>query len=210
MASAPPEEYLYPALPTQYEDMEEKNAFTYRLTVVRELQEKLEKEIEFREGLFKKYNRAVNVTDGVDSILLTVSVTTGGVGIAAMTSVIGSPVGLPMEIAAVAIGAIGFGITFLRRKLTMKAKKHDEVRILAQSKLNTISDYVSKSLIDGKIDETEFNLIVTEVEKYRSLKEAIRSKTKKAGKIDEQEKKQLIQQGKEEILKKIKAVGSSQ
>jgi len=48
-------------------------------------------------------------------------------------------------------GILSGGGKFITRRLALKAKKQDEIRVLADSKLNTIADYVSTSLIDGEI-----------------------------------------------------------
>ena len=88
----------------------------------------------------------------------------------------------------------------------MKAKKHDEIRILAVSKLNTIADHVSTALLDGAISDHEFKLIMSEVEKYSHLKADIRAQALKAhtAVIDEATKNMLIQQGREEANASIR------
>ena len=46
------------------------------------------------------------------------------------------------------------------------ARKHDQIRVLAVSKLNSIADRISAALTDDKIAEDEFRLILSEVDKY--------------------------------------------
>jgi len=74
----------------------------------------------------------------------------------------------------------------------LKAKKHDEIRVLADSKLNTIADYVSTSLIDGEITAQEFKLVLDEMSKYQQMKKEIRDGAQKAHaavELDEETKK---------------------
>ena len=56
------------------------------------------------------------------------------------------------------------------RRLVVKAKKHDEIRVLALGKLNTITDHVIHCLIDDEISDHEFRLIQDEVEKYHHIR----------------------------------------
>jgi len=85
-----------------------------------------------------------------------------------------------MALQAVAVGAGVFsGVgRVVNRKLTLKAEKHRRVKTLAEAKLNTISDYVSKALEDGYISDEEHSLILNELTKFNEMKEEIRSETK--------------------------------
>ena len=90
---------------------------------------------------------------------------------------------------------------FVSRRLTVKAKKHDQIRVLAESKLNTIADYVSTALLDGKISDDEFRLIVGEITKYDQMKAEIRAGAQKAHTavtLDEGTKNSLIKRGRDE------------
>ena len=59
--------------------------------------------------------------------------------------------------------------------ITKKIKKHDEIRVLAESKLNTVKNHVSKAIEDGCISQEEFVLISEERAKYSEMKD-IRTK----------------------------------
>lgn len=63
----------------------------------------------------------------------------------------------------------------MSRKLGRKARKHDEIRVLAESTLNNVADLVSAALQDGKLSDVEFCLVVDEVAKYRQLKKELRT-----------------------------------
>ena len=82
-----------------------------------------------------------------------------------------------------------------KRLVCKKAKKHEDIKMLAMSKLNTISDLVSAALMDGHISDQEFKLIMNEVMKYTQMKADIRSKAAKSYKsitISESEKNELL------------------
>ena len=133
-----------------------------------------------RKSLYKKYKRSINITDGVDTGLISASVILAGVGITV-------PIMLPLEIAAVVCGCMGVCVKLVRRKLMSKTQKHYEIKTLGESKLNSIKDLISKALQDGQISESEFKMVLNEMEKYSELKQEI--KTTKNIEITDEEKK---------------------
>jgi len=110
-----------------------------------------------------KYHRKVNVIDGIDTAIVTASVGMG-IGGADLLCIIST---------SLTCGLLGVAGKFISRRLNIKAKKHDEIRVLCDSKLNAITDYVSTALIEGKISDHEFRL-VSEVSKYHEMKDEIR------------------------------------
>ena len=107
---------------------------------------------------------------GINIILVT-----GGlrVGIVAFSAPVSSIIALPVAAGLTALSFVGVAI---KERLQIKAKKQDEIRVLAMAKLNTITDRVSYHMWDGRIDEREFSSIMVEVDKYQKLKSDIRSK----------------------------------
>jgi hypothetical protein len=83
-------------------------------------------------------------------------------GVSLLSTIIATPVVLGLEIGALVCGLLGVGGKFISRRLAVKAKKHDQVRVLAESKLNTIACHVSTAMTDGKISEEEFRVILDE------------------------------------------------
>ena len=75
------------------------------------------------------------------------------------------------------------------RRLQAKAKKHDLICGLAESKLNTIADRISVALNHDKITEEAFRLILSEIDKYNQMKAEIRRHQKHSGGLSEDEKK---------------------
>ena len=60
----------------------------------------------------------------------------------------------------------------------MKQEKNDAIKLLAQSKLDSIADIISQAMQDGDISSIEFHKVLQEVEKYRKLKADIRGQGK--------------------------------
>ena len=70
----------------------------------------------------------------------------------------------------------------------MKQGKHDVIKLLAQSKLDSIADMISQAMQDRNISPTEFHKVLQKIEKYRKLKADIRNQTK--AKVKQIEKEQ--------------------
>ena len=173
----------------------------FRLQEISRLRKHLEDEKDKRSQLYKKYRRGINAVDAVDTALISASMGMGIGGVGLLTTVIAAPVVLGLEIAALGCGLLGVAGKFIGRRLSVKAKKHDEVRVLAESKLNTIADHVSRALTDGQISDEEFCLIIDEAQKYTQMKAEIRAGAQKAHAavtLDEETKNSLIQRGRDE------------
>ena len=183
-----------PTAPNLYPDLPIEDGQNYRLQKISEIERTLINERDMRKSLYKKYKRGINITDGVDTGLISTSVILAGVGITV-------PIMLPLEIAAVVCGGLGMCVKLIRRKLMTKTQKHCNVQTIAESKLNSIKDIVSKSLQDGEISGDEFKMVLNEMEKYSELKQEI--KTTKNTEITDEEKKKLIEQGRMEAMNTI-------
>ena len=53
-------------------------------------------------------------------------------------------------------------------------KKHNNIVILARSKLNSIESKISEALMNNQISHEDFMTIINEERNYRELKESIR------------------------------------
>ena len=98
--------------------------------------------------------------------------------IAVMSTIVAAPIALALQGLAVGAGVFSVVGRVVNRKFTLKAEKHEKIKTLAEAKLNTISDYVSKALEDGYISDEEYSLILNELGKFNEMKEEIRSKIK--------------------------------
>ena len=58
-------------------------------------------------------------------------------------------------------------------------EKHDDILMLAESKLNSIETLVSQALIDLEISHEEFITILKEKGKYEKMKENVRNVNQK-------------------------------
>ena len=171
---------LYPPLETTGDN--------HRLQHVAEVRSRLEKKRDFRASLYKKYRRGANVVDGLDTGLPVAGAPMAATGVGLLTTIIAAPVAIGLQAGAIACGMLGAGGRFICRKLEAKARKHDQIRVLAVSKLNSITDRISAALTDDKISEEEFRLIFSEVDKYGQMKDEIRRGRQKEGSLPDRKK----------------------
>jgi hypothetical protein len=177
----------------------EMSAHAYRLQKISEIQKHIQQERDKRAMLSKKYHRSVKIIGAVDDILLVATMSLGISGIAVLSTIVAAPLAIAMEITSLAAGAVSLIGGQVNKKLVLKAEKHEKVKTLADTKLNTISDHISKALKDDEISDEEYSLILSELEKFNVMKEEIRSKIKVG--IDEETKQSLIMQGREDAIK---------
>ena len=169
---------------------------SYRLQKINEIQRVLEDEREKRHNLSKKYHKAVKVVGNIDSALVTISMGLSFAGVGILSTVIAVPAVIVMETTALGAGFLGIIGGQFNKMLMRKAEKHEKIKVIAETKLDTINGLISKALTDNKISDEEYTLILSEVIKYRKMKEDVRSKTRKS--IDEEMRTSLINQGREE------------
>ena len=169
---------------------------SYRLNVIRDVQKFLEEEIKKREAFSKKYFRIAKVVNMIDNGLITITIGAEGIGAALLATGAGAPFALALGISGAATGLISLIGNIFSKKATTKAEKHLKIKTLATAKLDTIASHVSKALIDDFISPDEFNLVMEEMNKYKTLKEEVRNNTKKKLKTEEEES--LIEKGRQE------------
>ena len=191
-------EKIYVTLPDIREQPTAPNnqGHSYRLKIIREVQEFLEGEIKNREAYSKKYFRIAKVVNMVDNGLITITIVAEGAGTVLLATGVGSPFALALGISGVVTGAMSLIGNIFSKKATTKAEKHLKIKTLATAKLDTIASHVSKAMMDDFISDEEFKLIMEEMEKYKALKEEIRNNTKKKLKTEEEES--LIERGRQE------------
>ena len=110
-------------------------------------------------------------------------------GVGLLMTIIATPIAIGLQARVIASGLLGAGGRFICWKLEAKARKHDQIRVLAISKLNSIADRISAALTHDKISEEEFHLILSEVDKYDQMKAEILRGRQKEGGLPETEKK---------------------
>ena len=188
-------QHLYPTLNND----QPVSGTDYRLTQVARLRDQLMAEGTTRAGLYKKYRRSVNILDGIDVAASATGVVLSGVGTGLGISIIAAPV-VPIILGVAAgCGLVSAGTKVATRRLRAKAQKHDQIRVLAESKLNSVTDLVSKALEDGVISHVEFQTVANETMRFATLKEEIRSGAhKKSLELDEATQKRLVERGRQE------------
>ena len=151
---------------------------TYHLNKLSETETYFLNQIEVREQIAKKMKRFNTITGIVDTGLITSTVITGGISIAAFASGVGLPVGIALSGTSLLL-SLATAITRKSFKIfTVKQEKHDAIKLLAQSKLDSIANIISQAMQDGDISPTEFHKVLQEVEKYCKLKADIRNQAK--------------------------------
>ena len=198
-------EKIYPELPTIREQPTAPNVVnggaddrghSYRLKIIREVQEFLEEEIKNRESFSKKYFRIAKVVNIIDNTLITITIGAEGTSAVLLSTGVGAPFALALGISGAITGAISLIGNIFSKKATTKAEKHLKIKTLAMAKLDTIASHVSKAMMDDFISDEEFKLIMEEMNKYKTLKEEVRNNTKKKLKAEEEES--LIEKGRQE------------
>ena len=169
---------------------------SYRLNIIRDVQKFLEEEIKKRDEFSKKYFRIANIVNMVDNGLIMVTIGVEGAGAVLLSTDVGAPLAVGLGVSGAVTGAISLIGNFFSKKATTKAEKHLKIKTLAAAKLDTIASHISKALINDYIDNEEFNLIMEEMNKYKTLKEEVRNNTKKKLKTEEEES--LIEKGRQE------------
>ena len=196
---------IYPELPTIREQPtapnvvnggEDDRGHSYRLNVIRDIQKFFEEEIKQREAFSKKYFRIAKVVNMIDNGLITITIGAEGVGAVLLATGAGTPFALALGISGAATGLISLIGNIFSKKATTKAEKHLKIRTLAAAKLDTIVSHISKAMTDDFISDEEFKLILEEMNKYKTLKEEVRTNTKKKLKTEEEES--LIEKGRQE------------
>ena len=137
----------------------------------------------------KKYRRGANVAGGTDTALSLTSVGLAATGVELLSTIIAAPIAIGLQAGAIVCGLLGAVGKLAGRRLQAKARKHDVIRGLAETKLSTIADRISVALNDDKITEEEFRLIFSEVGKFNQLKTEIHGRQKQSSGLSEDIKK---------------------
>ena len=187
----------------------------YCLNKLSEIEAYFLNEIEVLEHIAKKMKPFITIAGIVDTGLITSTVITGGISIAAFAS----GVGLPVRIALSGTSLLfSLATTFTRKSFkifTVKQEKHDAIKLLAQNKLDSIANIISQAMQDRVISPTEFHKVLQEIEKYRKLKADIRNQAKiKVKEITKKQQEELLEQrrkeGKEDFLRRLANTSGTQ
>ena len=181
---------------------------SYGLNKLSEIEAYSLNEIEGREQISKKMKRFNTITGTVDTGLITSTVITGRISTAAFASGVELPVGIALSGTSLLL-SLATAITRKSFKIfTEKQEKCDAIKLLAQSKLDSIANIISQTMQDENISPTESHKVLQEIEKYRKLKADIRYQAKtKLKEITKEQREEILEQGrkegKEDFLRKI-------
>ena len=132
----------------------------------------------------------------MDTVLVTITIGAGAGGIGLLSTIVAAPAFIAIEGVTLFTGLLSIIGKYSVKRSTSKAEKHEKIKTIASAKLDTISSHISKALSDNKVSDEEFQLILEELEKYKVMKEEVRTKTKK--KIATETEETLIERGRQE------------
>ena len=190
---------IYPLIPATATAPPDDDSQVYRLKKIDELEKFLRDEIDKRDSLTKRFKRRATTISISDTSVLAAITALETASIATLVTGIGMSVSVVLASTGLLLG-IGSAVIHKTQKVfNSKAKKHDKIKTLAESKLDTISSIVSKAVEDSQISHHEYQLILKEVEHYRKMKEEIRTKSKKkTDAITAEQREAILAQGREE------------
>ena len=131
-----------------------------------------------------------------------------------LSTVIGALASLPLGIVAISTGVISLVSSKVSKLVLKKVEKHERIKLIALSKLSSVNDLVSKALTDEKVNDTEFEIILAEMESYRNHKSQIRKKvrnelsTERETEIREEAEKKGLLKGQQVALSNLQAMMS--
>ena len=148
---------------------------TFRLNKIAEIDKQFADEALHYHHVAKKYKRAQTVAHGSAISLGSICALLSSAGLATALTGIGIPIGASVAGVTSLLGISSASLTTARRKLEAKVLKHEKIFALATAKRDTVSELVSKALVDNGVSDAEFKIILRELEKYFVLKESVRS-----------------------------------
>ena len=170
------------------------NEQQFRINKINEIKDYFLAEIRERGLISKIISKYIVSLDHFDKSLNVLSILSGIISIGSFATVIGTTAELIR-----ASCSFTFSITsgFVKRFLQIirnKKKKHNNIVMLARSKLISMESKISKALMDSEISHEDFETISNEEKKYRELKESIRMMNSHRSDV---EKVSFIEEGKE-------------
>ena len=144
----------------------------------------------------KRFN---TITSIIETGLIISTVITGGISIAAFASGVGLPVGITLSGTSLLLSLVTAITQKYFKTFTVNQEKHSVIKLLAQSKLDSIANIISQAMQDGDISSIEFHIVLQKVEKYCKLKADVRNQAKaKVKQITKEQREKLLEQGRKE------------
>ena len=130
--------------------------------------------------------------DNFDKSLIVLSATSGSISIASFATVVGLPVGIASESFSFTFSITIRIVKKLLKTTRNKKKKHNEIVMLARSKLNKTESKISETLIHNEISHEYLKTIINEKKNYLELKGKCKKNTE--NKIPRVQKLVIIKQ----------------
>ena len=142
----------------------------FRLSEIIGIESYFYQEINERESYIKKLKKYITIFDYLDKILIVLSKTSGGISIISFTTIVGAPVEIASANFTLFFSISKVLIKILLKKTRNKKREHNNIFILAKSKLNIVETLISQVLNDMEISHKEFITILKEKFKYERMK----------------------------------------
>ena len=140
----------------------------FRPNEINKIKDYFDSKIQKRKIIGKHFSKYIAASDYFDKTLIVLSATSGGISIIFFASIIGAPAGIASASFSL-VFSLTTGIIKKLLKITINKKKHNQMFMLAQSKLNSIENLIYQALIDLEISHEEYKSIINEEENYRRL-----------------------------------------
>ena len=108
----------------------------------------------------------------IDSCLGVTAIGLGITGVSLFSTIVAAPAVIGMEV--IVMGLLRVVGNRAIKKMSLKIEKHEQIAMLVDSALNTISSLISKALTDDSISDEEYSLILLEFETFTRMKEDLR------------------------------------
>ena len=202
---------LEPNIPDKPENPElETDPQIFRLTHIKEIQNKLEKELETYSRCKRRYSGVVKTLNNLNLATGTIAGAEGVASVALLSTGVGAPIALALAGVSVGTAVVSSAIQMFNKRFGKKQQKHISLTALACSKLASLKILISKALEDSKISDSEFKQIQTDFEDYKIQKQAIQNKMKTQTTDIEKIKNDFLEEGKklgmEEASKKLNSL----
>lgn len=179
-------------------------AENFRLTEISKIEKEIADEAEHYRLVLKKYRKARKAIHYSVVSLGALSAILSSGAVATSLSGVGIVIGAPVAGIAALTGFVSTGLSAINKKLERKVDKHMKIQALALAKHDTIKSYVSTALENNNVSDTEFKQITRELQKYREIKETLRSNfTKKQTDSRQPDLEKIKNQIRQEFRKKL-------
>lgn len=177
-------------------------AHSTRLQSINQTISELEKCMEERERLVKRYKKFRSGAHVVDYTCTTLAVGSTATGLVALTTIVGAPIAVGLQSAGLCFGCGTILAKFVWKRLSLKVKKHQKIMEVCQSTIQDIRTATSKALSSGHITDLQYREIIKLRQKFDRLKRSIQREI--GAKISDLEQQNIwMEQGRKDAIKEL-------